>query len=178
MTQRNPMNERYTGEHKGGSTRKSAASAKPVTKAASSVRMETKPAKKGFFSRRTPEEKAERKKERAAEREAEAKVTSEDRKEGRKRERAINRYVPDTPEFKALNRKRFIYSAVGLGIMVIAILLSFIMPNLSMLAIGVMVVGWIFFYISVRIDAKQLKPLRREAYERAERKAMKKAKHK
>ena len=42
MTQRNPMNERYqnTEEKKQGKTRKSAASAKPVTKAASSVRIE------------------------------------------------------------------------------------------------------------------------------------------
>lgn len=41
MTQRNPMNERYqnTDEKKTGKTRKSAASAKPTTKAASSVRI-------------------------------------------------------------------------------------------------------------------------------------------
>ena len=39
MSQRNPMNDRYqTDEHR-GQTRKSAASAKPKTKAASSVRM-------------------------------------------------------------------------------------------------------------------------------------------
>ena len=57
MSQRNPMNERYTGDHKGGSTRKSAASAKPVSRAASSVRLESdKPKKKGLFAKRTPEE--------------------------------------------------------------------------------------------------------------------------
>lgn len=40
MSQRNPMNDRYqTDEHR-GQTRKSAASAKPKTKAASSVRMQ------------------------------------------------------------------------------------------------------------------------------------------
>lgn len=41
MTQRNPMNERYqnTDEKRTGKTRKSAASAKPTTKAASSVRI-------------------------------------------------------------------------------------------------------------------------------------------
>ena len=55
MTQRNPMNERYTGDHKGGTTRKSAASAKPVTQAAASVRTESKqPEKKGCFSKTTP----------------------------------------------------------------------------------------------------------------------------
>lgn len=42
MTQRNSMNERYQSgdDKKTGKTRKSAASAKPTTKAASSVRME------------------------------------------------------------------------------------------------------------------------------------------
>lgn len=48
MTQRNPMNERYqnNGEKNVGKTRKSAASAKPVTKAASSVRVVDPSAKK------------------------------------------------------------------------------------------------------------------------------------
>ena len=41
MTQRNPMNERYQSEDRKGATRKSAASAKPVSKAASSVRIES-----------------------------------------------------------------------------------------------------------------------------------------
>ena len=68
MSQRNPMNERYTGDHKGGSTRKSAASAKPVSRAASSVRLESdKPKKKGLFAKRTPEEKQEHKTERKQE---------------------------------------------------------------------------------------------------------------
>ena len=110
MSQRNPMNERYTGDHKGGSTRKSAASAKPVSRAASSVRLESdKPKKKGLFAKRTPEEKQEHK----TERKQEAQVSKEERKTGRARLRAIQRYVPDTPQFKALNRKRIIYSAIG-----------------------------------------------------------------
>jgi hypothetical protein len=37
MAQRNPMNDRYQGDGPGGQTRKSAARAKPVTQAASSV---------------------------------------------------------------------------------------------------------------------------------------------
>ena len=169
MSQRNPMNERYTGDHKGGSTRKSAASAKPVSRAASSVRLESdKPKKKGLFAKRTPEEKQEHK----TERKQEAQVS----KTGRARLRAIQRYVPDTPQFKALNRKRIIYSAIGLGGMVIAIILSLIMPTVQIVPIGIMIVSWVFFFISVRIDSKQLRPLRQEAYERAERKAAKQSK--
>ena len=37
MSQRNPMNERYQSDKRQGTTRKSAASAKPKSKAASSV---------------------------------------------------------------------------------------------------------------------------------------------
>jgi membrane protein involved in colicin uptake len=43
MAQRNPLNERYQGDGPGGQTRKSAARAKPVTQAASSVHIKKKP---------------------------------------------------------------------------------------------------------------------------------------
>lgn len=52
------MNERYTTDNHKGATRKSAASAKPVTKAASSVRIQP--------TEKTPQQKkAERKQQRA-----------------------------------------------------------------------------------------------------------------
>lgn len=55
MTQRNPMNDRYQTDEVKGQTRKSAASAKPKTKAAASVHVEsTKPVKKqGLMSKLT-----------------------------------------------------------------------------------------------------------------------------
>ena len=47
MSQRNPMNERYTNDKRANVSRKSAASAKPKTKAAASVTItgSSKPAK-------------------------------------------------------------------------------------------------------------------------------------
>lgn len=173
MSQRNPMNERYTTDKPQGKTRKSAASAKPTTKAAASVRTTpAKPEKKGLFTKKSPEEKKEIKQERAEERNEE----KEERKTGRARNRAIQRFVPDSAEFKRLNRKRMIYSAVGLTGMVIAIVLSLLIPTQPAISIGIMVVSWVFFFISVRIDSKQLRPMRQEAYDRAERKAAKKRK--
>ena len=54
MSQRNPMNERYTSEERTGTTRKSAASAKPKAKAAASVTVKS--------AKKTPEQrKAEEK---------------------------------------------------------------------------------------------------------------------
>ena len=53
MSQRNPMNDRYTTDEHQGKTRKSAAAMKPKTKAAASVRMQptvkTKQQKKAAF---------------------------------------------------------------------------------------------------------------------------------
>ena len=49
MSQRNPMNERYTSEERTGVTRKSAASAKPKSKAAASVTVKS--------AKKTPEQR-------------------------------------------------------------------------------------------------------------------------
>ena len=85
MTQRNPMNDRYqqTGEKKTGKTRKSAASAKPTTKAASSVHIEGKaPKPQGRFAR--------------AQRQAQ---------QPKKSSSSQDRYFqPDTPEYRKWRR--------------------------------------------------------------------------
>ena len=85
MSQRNFQNERYSDENAGhGSTRKSAASAKPKTKAASSVTVKS--------AKKTPEQR------RAAQKQA--------RKEARAEQRRIDRkyYNPDTERYKTLRR--------------------------------------------------------------------------
>lgn len=82
MSQRNPMNERYTSEERTGTTRKSPASAKPKAKAAASVTV--KSAKKTPEQRKA-EEKAARKAAAAKQREVERKY-----------------YKPDTPRYKRL----------------------------------------------------------------------------
>lgn len=84
MSQRNPMNDRYTTDSKKGQSRKSAAKAKPKAKAASSVHVQrlekTKQEKKAI-------QKAERKKDTQLEREA---------------------YTVPTPEYKRLRRIWFV----------------------------------------------------------------------
>lgn len=84
MTQRNPLNERYTTDQHHGTTRKSAASAKPKAKAAASVRIQ--PAEK------TPEQKkAERKAQRKEERAKQAELDNK-------------YYNPPTDRYKKLRR--------------------------------------------------------------------------
>lgn len=58
MTQRNPLNDRYKDDNRAGKTRKSAASAKPVSKAASSVH---EPAPKSKKQKRAEARERERK---------------------------------------------------------------------------------------------------------------------
>lgn len=84
MSQRNPMNERYTTEAHQGVSRKSAASAKPKAKAAASVTY-------GSPKKSKQERKAEQKEARRAETE---------------RQREIDRkyYKPDTERYKKLRR--------------------------------------------------------------------------
>lgn len=77
MSQRNPMNERYTSEERTGKTRKSAASAKPKMQAAASVTIKS--------TEKTPqqkkaERKAARKKEQAEQRELDRKYCKPDTK--------------------------------------------------------------------------------------------------
>lgn len=84
MSQRNPMNERYTAEKRSGATRKSAASAKPKSKAAASV---TYGSKKKTPKERKDEQKAIRREEAAHQRELDRKY-----------------YKPDTERYKKLRR--------------------------------------------------------------------------
>ena len=197
------MNERYQSNKPEGKTRRSAASAKPVTKAAASVRTTPKkPAKKGLFGGSSSSSKPEQKRDPKADAEQAAqarkdraiisrapkeKLTKEERaerrakesterKEGAARRRAISRFVPDTDEFRRLNRKRMIYSGIGFVGMVVAIICSLVIPEQMMLSIGIMIVAWVFFFIGVRIDSNQLRPLRERGYDAWERKQMRKSK--
>lgn len=80
MSQRNPMNERYTTDEHKGQTRKSAAAAKPKTKAASSVRIQP--------TEKTPQQKK-----------AEAKARKQ-----KQRATEAKYYNPPTERYKKLRR--------------------------------------------------------------------------
>lgn len=200
MSQRNPMNERYTADKKAGVTRKSAASAKPVSKAGASVRTApAKPEKKGLFGgskKSEPAPKAAPKKTQpkaAKSQEPATPLTKEEKKQvekhnkqvkradreaRRERNKEINRFVPDTAEFKRLNRKRMVYSTVGFVGMIVAIVLSLAVPQQPFISIGLMIAAWLFFFFGMRIDTNQLRPLREQGYEKALKQAQKKAKKK
>ncbi len=113
MSTRNPMNERYTSDEKHGVTRKSAAAAKPKTKAAASVYIEPK--------EKTPaQKKAIRKEERRKQQEINAKY-----------------YKPDTKRYKTL--KRIWWALLATAILCTALswfLQSSVNPILTYVMIG------------------------------------------
>ena len=194
MSQRNPMNERYTSDQKHGATRKSAASAKPVSKAASSVRTtSSKPEKKGLFGGSKKQEPAPAKAPKKTKAEEAPSLSKEEQKEiekhnkkvkradreaRRERNKEVSRFVPDTAEFKRLNRKRMVYSGVGFVGMIVAIVLSLLIPQQPFISIGLMIASWLFFFMGMRIDTNQLRPLREQGYDKAVRQAQKKANRK
>ena len=103
MSQRNPMNERYTNDKRANVSRKSAASAKPKTKAAGTVTVtgSSKPAKD------------------------KKQLQKEARKAEQARQREIDRkyYKPDTERYKKLRR----YWILSLAAAVVCVILSWLL---------------------------------------------------
>ena len=139
MSQRNPMNERYTTDKHTGKTRKSAASAKPKSKAAASVSYGS--------SKKTPqdrkaEEKARRKEETARQRELDRKY-----------------YKPDTERFKKL---RIIWW-VSLGCAVVFTAGSFLLRGVGpdWLSIVCLVLAYLSIIFAFYIDFSKIRKERR-----------------
>lgn len=140
MTQRNPMNDRYREENRGGKTRKSAASAKPTAVRAATVRDPAPKTKK--------QKKAE-----ARERE-------------QKREQRYSVYVPDNkrvedlPEYKRLRRTWWVCLGGAIGLIAI----SFLAVNnesFSFLYIPCIVMGYALVIVAFYIDFSKIRKLRR-----------------
>lgn len=143
MSQRNPMNERYTVEGKmEGKTRKSAASAKPKSKAASSVRVES--AKKTPQQKKA-EEKARRKEEAARQRELDAKY-----------------YKPDTERYKKLRRAWWLCLIGAAVCTIVSFAFQASMP--VWLAFGILIAAYALIILAFYIDFSKIKK-ERAAYQ-------------
>lgn len=154
MSQRNPMNDRYSDESK-GKTRKSAASAKPKTKAASSVRMQGTASAK-----QTKEQKKEAKAQRRAEQKSEREF------EGRN-------YAPNTQEYKNW-RKAWWASIIMAGAMLAA---SFIIqnyfPEKGEVYITVLIGTYVFILFGLWIEFWKLRRMRNAHYDNLKNKRLK-----
>jgi hypothetical protein len=147
MTQRNPMNERYQTEEKIGKTRKSAASAKPVTKAASSVHVESSaPAPKGRMAK------------------AKAQATKEATK-GKSSKTDSPRakaeyYTPDTPEYKKWRRIWWIAIGVAMGLTALSFLIMMLLPDSPMVGYVMLGLAYALLFFSIWIDLAKVRKIR------------------
>lgn len=139
MTQRNPMNERYQDENRGGKTRKSSASAKPKAARAATVRNPAPKSKK--------QKKAE-----AREREREA----------MKKADALQSRFEDTDGYKRLRR---IWWAALIGAIVCTGASFLIQANFGEstqgLTIGFMVVAYVLIIVAFYIDLGKIRKERK-----------------
>lgn len=185
MSQRNPLNERYQQE-KGGKTRKSAASAKPVTKAASSVYIadpNAKP-KKSFLDRfkksPEPEKKPAKANAQAAEANGQAKKKggkwtltdmdgseSMDSTEGLSEETkkaARQKYLnPGTREYKKWRTLWWIVIGCGIASLIPPVMLPEYFVDNANASIVFFGLGYGFLIAAVAIDAIKIRPLRKAA---------------
>ena len=139
MSQRNPMNERYQDENRGGKTRKSSASAKPKTARAATVRPPAPKSKK--------EKKAE-----AREREREAMKKAE----------ALQSRFEDTDGYKRL--RRFWWVAL-IGAIACTGASFLIQANfgdsLQAVSMAFMIVAYVLIIVAFYIDLGKIKKERR-----------------
>lgn len=117
MSQRNPMNERYQ-QRTGGQTRKSAASAKPVTKAASSVYVQSgKPAPKKSSIKETWDKILGRETKPLTAKQQKAVDAAEARKQAEKQRRKdMNHFKPQSSEYKKYSTLRIFFYVLGFAL--------------------------------------------------------------
>jgi hypothetical protein len=171
------MNERYLGDGPGGQTRKSAASAKPKSSAASSVYIKKKPQtaqeKRAAAKVREKEEriKAQEKARKAAEKAklAEAEKSADDGEAPKEEPRgflskvvAPNPAVPQTEEYQKWRRIYWILVIIGIICIVVAFVIqtnpNLVSPTILMVVLGVAYPAIIGALI---IDFRKVKPLMR-----------------
>ncbi|MDO4854277.1 MAG: hypothetical protein Q4A43_02495 [Coriobacteriia bacterium] len=163
MATRNPMNERNTTSKPSGQTRKSAASAKPVTKAAASVYVKdtsAAPKKKGFLARMSSSnQEPETSKERKAREQREAKAAAK-----KAEDKARRSFRPKTAEYKKWRIVFFAFLAAGLVIMLIATAFSSLAEDNYIVYTTLLILAWGCLTGAIVTDIKKVKPARDEAY--------------
>ena len=137
MSQRNPMNDRYQSEVK-GQTKKSAASAKPKSKAAASVYI--KP------SGHTPQEK------KAIKKQQRAKQAELDRMF----------YNPPTERYKKLRRIWWFCLIAAIVLTVLGMVLPNLFPGVIWASWGCIIPAYAFIIAAVWLDFSKIRKVRRE----------------
>ena len=184
MAQRNPLNERYQ-QREGGKTRKSAASAKPVSKAASSVYIKDPNAKpkKSFldrFKKNDPEPAKKSAKAQVAEASdqpkkkggkwtlndmtgEEATASGEGLSEEAKKEARKKYLNPGTKDYKKWRTLWWIVIACGIISLIPPVMVPQYFVDNEQNSVIFFALGYGFLIAAVAIDAIKIRPLRKAA---------------
>lgn len=150
MTQRNPMNERYQQDEKRGSTRKSAASAKPVMEAGASIRTPS--------NKKKPKSRYQRARNKAIAQDKNARANS--------REARSKYFVPDTPEYRKWRKYWWISIIVALILTTLSFAGSVIAPDNPWFTYITLGGGYIVLFIAIWIDLGKVRKLRKNYREK------------
>lgn len=139
MSQRNPMNDRYSSDEARGKTRKSAASAKPKSQAAASVVVKA--------PKKSPKEKREA--EKAARKKAQAEQRELDRKY----------YTPDTDRYRKLRKLWWVLLVAA----VLCTLVSFFFRSQlpEGVALAVLLAAYVLIIAAFYVDFSKIRKERR-----------------
>ena len=141
MSQRNPQNERYNDENRKGKTRKSAASAKPSSGRAATVR---EPAPK------TKKQKKEERRQREEKRDQQLRAMAPDA-----------RRFEEQPEYKRLRR----YWWICLIAAIVCIAVSFLTSRtetMTFLYIPLLIAGYVLVIVAFYIDLGKIRKMRKQ----------------
>lgn len=143
MSQRNPLNERYTDDARQGKTRKSAASAKPTSKAASSVH----------------EPAAKSKKEKKAEQEARERKVRERR--GVTGTNITEAELRQLPEYKTLRRWWWVCLIAAIALTAFTWIYGAVSGS-ERVSLIPLIAAWVFIIIAFYIDFWKIRKLRNQ----------------
>ncbi|MEG0682083.1 MAG: hypothetical protein RR434_01035 [Raoultibacter sp.] len=152
MTQRNPMNDRYQSDEIKGQTRKSAASAKPKTKAASSVHVEElhPPKKKGLFSKAAAPAKSDGKK------------SSSSGSAGSSGGRVKSEYYnPPTAEYKRMRRIWWVLLVGAIAMTAASWALRSLLPSAETISMVTLVLAYAMIIGALYVDFSKIRKIRR-----------------
>lgn len=166
MSRRNPLNERYqTDSTSAGKTRRSAASAKPVMKAAASVYVKdpkSKP-KEGMFQRMFSGAEKRREEDIKAREKASGSVNTEGLSKEERKELREKFMTTNEREYRKWRRIWWVFIALGIGSLVPPIIFAAYFLQNETLTMAFYGLGWAFLLIAIGIDIVKIRPIRKEA---------------
>lgn len=164
MSQRNPMNERYQ-ERTGGSTRKSAASAKPATRAASSVYISSgKPAPKKSSWKQTWDKILGREQHLTSKQQKAADAAEARKQAEKQRRKEMQNFKPQSPEYKKYSTLRILFYVLGFALVLPNVIWSGYFSENWGLAGFLLILAWGCILAAIITDVRKLKPLREEEF--------------